>query len=64
MDKFIPYEKLSKSKKKELDRKKRVTWGTLNPVTRKTKNKKAYNRKKSQRNDDYSDNFGIFIFTY
>ncbi len=64
MDKFIPYEKLSKSKKKELDRKKRVTWGTLNPVTRKTKNKKAYNRKKSQRYDDYSDNFEIFIFTY
>lgn len=31
MEKFIPYEKLSKKKKKELDRKKRENWGEVNP---------------------------------
>lgn len=39
MKKFVPYEKLSKSKKRELDRKKRVTWGNVNPVTRKVESK-------------------------
>ena len=36
MDKFVPYEKLSKKKKKEQNDKKRVMWN-LNPVTRKSK---------------------------
>ena len=48
MEKFIPYEKLSKKKKRKLDLAKRQTWGKLNPVTRKPENSKAYNRKKSQ----------------
>lgn len=48
MDKFIPYEKLSKKKQREIDRKRRGTWGSLNPVTRKTENPKAYNRRKAQ----------------
>lgn len=43
MEKFVPYEKLSKKKKKEQNDKKRVVWG-LNPITRKTKNPKAYDR--------------------
>lgn len=46
MEKFIPYEKLSKKKQRELDRLKRNTWGDLNPVTRKPENPKAYNRRK------------------
>ena len=45
MEKFIPYEKLSKKEKRKLDRAKRKTWGELNPVTRKSKNSKAYDRK-------------------
>ena len=45
MKKFVPYEKLSKSKKRKLDRKKRVTWGNVNPVTRKAESKKLYKRK-------------------
>lgn len=49
MEKFIPYEKLSKKAKRELDRKKRGTWGGLNPVTRMPPNPRAYNRRKAQK---------------
>ena len=48
MEKFVPYEKLSKKKRRELDLMKRGSWGGLNPVTRKPANPKAYNRKKAQ----------------
>ena len=48
MEKFIPYEKLSKKEKRKLDQAKRQTWGELNPVTRKPQNSKAYNRRKAQ----------------
>ena len=48
MEKFIPYEKLSKKEKRKVDQARRQTWGELNPVTRKPVNSKAYNRKKSQ----------------
>ncbi|MEE0869152.1 MAG: hypothetical protein U0L70_05105 [Ruminococcus sp.] len=61
MKKFVPYEKLSKSKKRELDRKKRVTWRNVKPVTRKVESKKHYKRK-SRNFTDYSDGFGTFTF--
>lgn len=48
MEKFIPYEKLSKKKKRELDAQRRATWGAVSPVTRKPANPKAYNRRKTQ----------------
>ncbi len=48
MEKFIPYEKLSKKEKRKMDLAKRQTWGDLNPVTRKPMNSKAYNRKRTQ----------------
>ena len=48
MEKFIPYEKLSKKEKRKLDLAKRQTWGELNPVTRKPANSKAYNRNKAR----------------
>ena len=48
MEKFIPYEKLSKRDKRKLDLTRRQTWGELNPVTRKPTNSKAYNRRKAQ----------------
>ena len=48
MEKFIPYEKLSKKKKRELDLLRRGTWGALNPVTRREKNPRAYDRRKAQ----------------
>ena len=48
MEKFIPYEKLSKKEKRKMDLAKRQTWGELNPVTRKPENSKAYNRRRAQ----------------
>ena len=49
MEKFIPYEKLSKKEKRRRDAVQRGTWGVLNPVTRKSPNPKAYNRKKARK---------------
>ena len=49
MDKFVSYEKLSKKKKRELNAKRRNSWGALNPVTRKPANLKAYDRKKARK---------------
>ena len=48
MEKHIPYEKLSKKQRRAQDLLRRNTWGSLNPVTRKPQNSRAYNRKKSQ----------------
>ena len=48
MEKFIPYEKLSKKEKRKMNLAKRQTWGSMSPVTRKTENSKAYNRRKAQ----------------
>ena len=48
MNNFIPYEKLSKKEQQKINKAKRGTWGELNPVTRKPRNSKAYNRRKSQ----------------
>ena len=38
MEKFIPYEKLSKKEKRKVDAMRRITLGGLNLVTRKTSN--------------------------
>lgn len=51
MEKFIPYEKLSKKKKRELDAGRRTAWA-ISPVTRKSENPKAYNRRKAQKRMD------------
>lgn len=48
MEKFIPYEKLSKKEKRKLNRARRQTWGAMSPVTRKPVSSRAYNRKKAQ----------------
>ena len=63
MEKFIPYEKLSKKEKRKRDLTKRNTWGELNPVTRKPANSKAYNRNKSRNwnRDGYDANYGTFV---
>lgn len=47
MEKFIPYEKLSKKKKKEIDRLKRNDWGEINPATKVVPDN--YKEKKRQR---------------
>ena len=63
MEKFIPYEKLSKKEKRKQDLAKRQTWGELNPVTRKPENSKAYNRNKARnwKRDYQRTNSGIFV---
>ena len=48
MEKFIPYEKCSKKEQRKQDQLRRGTWGDVNPVTRKPKNPKAYDRKRTQ----------------
>lgn len=47
-DKFIPKEKLSKKKRKELDAQKRNSWGEIKPVTRLVESKKGYNRQREK----------------
>ena len=56
MEKFIPYEKLSKKKQRELNAARRTTW-PINPVTRKPANPKAYNRKTARNWKDDSNSF-------
>lgn len=46
MEKFVPYEKLSKKEKRKVDAMRRNTWGSINPVTRKPVNSRAYQRQK------------------
>ena len=48
MEKFVPYEKLSKKEQQKINKARRGTWGDLNPVTRKPVNSRAYNRKRAQ----------------
>ena len=63
MEKFVPYQKLSKKKRRELNAKRREIW-PISPITRKPENPKAYNRKKAQRreNDD-SRSVRFFLFS-
>ncbi|MBQ6877099.1 MAG: hypothetical protein IJO22_01710 [Oscillospiraceae bacterium] len=61
MEKFVPFEKLSKKKQRELNLLKRKDWGELNPVTRKPENPKAYNRRKAQNRNDF-DPVPFFIY--
>ena len=60
MKKFIPYEKLSKKKKREQDSQRRTIW-MISPVTRRPENPKAYKRKKMQ--DRYEDTDPV-LFVY
>lgn len=52
MNKYVPIKKLSKRKRREINARRRGSWGGLNPVTRKPKNPKAYSRKKAR---DWTD---------
>ena len=61
MNDFIPYEKLSKKKKRELDNARRSTWGALSPVTRRPASPKAYNRSKARKRN-YGDPSSMLCF--
>ena len=62
MERYIPYEKMSKRQKKEWNARKRILWSS-NPVTRKIEDKKRYNRIKVQRIDrsDFTEPFYICL---
>lgn len=57
MEKFIPKQKLNKKAKRALNSAQRATWGTFNPVTRKAKSPKAYDRKKPPLDQDPDGGF-------
>ena len=61
MERYIPVEKLSKKKRRELAARQRRGWGGISPVTRKPPNPRAYNRKKTPRWDDGSSCRGGFF---
>lgn len=54
MEKFIPYEKLSKKEQRRRSAQQRGSWQGLCPVTRRAENPKAYNRRKAQKWKDDS----------
>lgn len=49
MNKYVTLDKMNKKQKKEYYSSLRGTWGEFNPVTRKPKNPKAYDRNKEKR---------------
>lgn len=51
-DKFVSRDKMSKKDRKELDSKKRNTWGNTNPATKVQPNKKVYDRKRDKKELD------------
>lgn len=57
MEKFVPFEKLSKKEQKKQNAARRNTWGAMSPVTRKPKNSRAYDRRKNNawRKDAYEE---------
>jgi hypothetical protein len=59
MKAFVPYEKLSKKQKREIDKAKRATWGEVIPVTKRIDSAKIYNRKKHQRGG-FDSGAGVF----
>lgn len=62
MERYIPFEKLSKRKQRELSAKRRGSWGGISPVTRRPKNPRAYDRKKTPRWDDSSSRRGVLLW--
>lgn len=61
MEKFTPYEKMSKKAKRELNRTRRGSWGAISPVTRRVPNAKVYNRKKIRQEEKLFDAGSFFI---
>jgi hypothetical protein len=61
MNKFVPYEKMSKKRQKLEDKKNRQDWGSVKPVTQVAKNGKAYARSKIRQWEDYSNSGGSFF---
>lgn len=50
--KFVPYDKMSKRRRREENRKKRNDWGNLNPIPRIVPDKRDKFRDKASRKED------------
>lgn len=61
MQKFIPFAKLSKKSQQVINKSKRKSWGSIDPVTKRPANSKAYNRKKAQVWKDVFPRLSFFI---
>jgi len=61
---YIPLEKQSKQKQREYHAARRGSWGEVNPVTRKSPNPKAYNRKKSGQRYEHEPMPGFYLRGY
>ncbi|MDR1962043.1 MAG: hypothetical protein LBQ16_07150 [Gracilibacteraceae bacterium] len=59
MEKFVPYGKLSKKKRREQDSAQRLGWGPLCPATRKPPHPKAYQRNKARQWPDAADGLSL-----
>ena len=59
MQKFVSREKLGKRAKRALDKEQRKTW-IINPISRKSNNMKAYDRKKARHQAD-DDGIGLYF---
>ena len=49
MEKFIPFEKLSKKEQRRRNAQRRGSWQGISPVTRRVESPKVYNRRKAQK---------------
>ena len=61
--KYVPIEKQSKRKQREFHTAQRNDWGSINPVTQKVPNLKAYNRKKSKQRYEYEPGLDFLFFS-
>lgn len=62
MEKFVPYEKMSKKQKEALNKSRRKDWGNINPATKRVSAKTIYNRKKARK--DFDNSCGNYFFGY
>ncbi len=53
MEKFIPFEKLSKKEQKKLNAEKRRDWNGITPVTRVVLDSKKVYKRKPKHSEDY-----------
>ena len=61
MEKFIPFEKLSKKEQRRRNAQRRGSWQGISPVTLRAENPKAYNRRKAQK---WKDDSGSVPFCF
>jgi len=63
--KYVPLAKRSKREQKVYNSAQRGSWGDVNPVTRKSANEKAYNRKRnSGQRYEHEPLPGVILYTF